>query len=335
MIEMKQEMLTENTQGSLLWLKIQQEFPRTLNLMGCSQRCCQSWIIAIKCRWSVGPQLYSMSTVIGGLSQICWTSFRFHLVHFLQLTQDCRIGGIPITKKESIKPLSIHLISLPAQVSNSEAKEDFFLVERQELSKMMGATARWNKCQARTCSNIPLHNSMRTIFWILRTFCWILRTICWILHTFWHKFAALAAKRLFGGTWEVGWVSVKGGACATPVAEDLWQPDWAWYELWDTVLNTFEGKDRNQVRWAQLPGDRSANPGRCRTCLILRLCQCATPVAEDYWQPGWATTLKHGFEHSVHKYQLSGKEIHNLFCMISFTCSSLRSFATFDGLENF
>merc|ERR1712016_422592 len=30
MIEMKQEMLTENTQGSLLWLKIQQEFPRAL-----------------------------------------------------------------------------------------------------------------------------------------------------------------------------------------------------------------------------------------------------------------------------------------------------------------
>ena len=106
-----------------------------------------------------------------------------------------------------------------------------FWVERQELSKMMGATARWNKCQARTCSNIPLHSSMRTICCILRTFCWILRTICWILHTFWHKFAALAAKRLFGGTWEVGWVSVKGGACATPVAEDLWQPDWAWYEL--------------------------------------------------------------------------------------------------------
>ena len=41
-IEMKQEMLTENTLGSLLWLKIQQVFPRTLNLMGCSQRCCQS-----------------------------------------------------------------------------------------------------------------------------------------------------------------------------------------------------------------------------------------------------------------------------------------------------
>ena len=129
---------------------------------------------------------------------------------------------------------------------------------------MMGATARRHKC-----SHIPLHCGMCTIWWILRT-------ICWILRTFWHKFAALAAKRLFGGTWEVGWVSVKGGACATPVAEDLWQPDWAWYQLWDTVLNTFEGKDRNQVRWAQLPGDRSANPGRCRTCLILRLCHCAT-----------------------------------------------------------
>ena len=36
------EMLTEDTQGGLLWLKIQQVFPRTLNLMGCSQMCCQS-----------------------------------------------------------------------------------------------------------------------------------------------------------------------------------------------------------------------------------------------------------------------------------------------------
>ena len=148
---------------------------------------------------------------------------------------------------------------------------------------MMGATTRWHKCQLRTCSNIPLHCGMRTICMILRTNCWILRTICWILHTFWHKFAALAAKRLFGGTWEVGWVSVKGGACATPVAEDLWQPDWAWYQLWDTVLNTFEGKDRNQVRWAQLPCDRSANPGRCRKCFILRLCHSRLGYNSKTW----------------------------------------------------
>ena len=38
MIEMKQEILTENTLGSLFWLKIQQAYPRTLNLMGRSQR---------------------------------------------------------------------------------------------------------------------------------------------------------------------------------------------------------------------------------------------------------------------------------------------------------
>ena len=40
--EMKQEILIEDTQGGLLWLKIQQVFPRTLNLMACSQICCQS-----------------------------------------------------------------------------------------------------------------------------------------------------------------------------------------------------------------------------------------------------------------------------------------------------